>query len=226
MKITNQKINLSNAEELSRLLKAQLNSRSRFKLEIPLRDAANGIYAAMKAEIENRGFKMCLDDDTKLCIYKVAEWLTEDDNKRGLLLMGLYGNGKTTMMRAVLRFIAWITEQELGYNKGIKTMSVTAKEIAKMCVSEVDKTRYKALYSCDMLGIDELGGEPKEVMNYGKIETPVIDLLTHRYDKQLITFITTNLNNQELASIYGERIYDRFREMMKIVVFNNKSFRK
>ena len=48
----------------------------------------------------------------------------------------------------------------------------------------------------DVLGIDDLGTEPSEVSDYGNVYTPVIDLLTKRYEEQLFTIITTNLTPQ------------------------------
>ena len=48
----------------------------------------------------------------------------------------------------------------------------------------------------DVLGFDDLGTEPSEVSDYGNVYTPVIDLLTKRYEEQLFTIITTNLTPQ------------------------------
>ena len=45
-----------------------------------------------------------------------------------------------------------------------------------------------------MLAIDDLGTEPVEVMDYGNIITPVINLLTKRYEAHLFTIVTTNLD--------------------------------
>ena len=72
-----------------------------------------------------------------------------------------------------------------------------------------------------MLGFDDLGTEPSEVMNYGNVYTPVIDLLTKRYEEQLFTIITTNLTPQQ----NGDRIADRLNEMVKKIVFNNDTYR-
>ena len=76
-----------------------------------------------------------------------------------------------------------------------------------------------------MVAIDDLGCEPLEIQSYGNIYTPIIDLLTHRYDRQLFTMITTNLTPQEIRPRYGDRIADRLNEMVRNIVFKNKSFR-
>lgn len=59
------------------------------------------------------------------------------------------------------------------------------------------------------LAIDDLGTEPVEVMDYGNIITPVINLLTKRYEAHLFTIVTTNLDPKEIHKRYGDRIADR-----------------
>ena len=41
--------------------------------------------------------------------------------------------------------------------------------------------------------VDDLGTEPREVMEFGNVYTPLIDLITTRYEEQLFTIFTTNL---------------------------------
>ena len=76
-----------------------------------------------------------------------------------------------------------------------------------------------------MLGIDDLGTEPSEVMGYGNVYTPVIDLLTKRYEEQLFTIITTNLTPQQIREHYDDRIADRLNEMVEKIVFKNGTYR-
>ena len=90
------------------------------------------------------------------------------------------------------------------------------------------KTDYKAFIQLSqkkMLGIDDLGTEPREVMDFGNVVTPVIDLLTMRYDEQLFTIITTNLTPKQIREHYGDRIADRLNEMGERIVFKNSSYR-
>ncbi|MCR5849357.1 MAG: hypothetical protein K6G92_01425 [Bacteroidaceae bacterium] len=76
-----------------------------------------------------------------------------------------------------------------------------------------------------MLGIDDLGEEEASVMDYGNRVTPVIDLLSYRYDRMLFTMVTTNLTPSQIRTIYGDRIADRFNEMMLIIPYQEPSFR-
>ena len=76
-----------------------------------------------------------------------------------------------------------------------------------------------------MLGIDDLGKEPAEIVDYGNILSPVVDLIEHRYDRQLFTVITTNLPPEKIREKYGDRIADRFNEMVGRIIFRNTTYR-
>ena len=76
-----------------------------------------------------------------------------------------------------------------------------------------------------MLGIDDMGKEPAEIMNYGTIMNPVIDLLEQRYRRQVFTAITTNLTAKEIKNKYGTRVSDRFKEMLEVIVFQDIGYR-
>ena len=76
-----------------------------------------------------------------------------------------------------------------------------------------------------MLGIDDLGEEEPTLMNYGNRVTPVIDLISYRYNRMLFTMVTTNLTPAQIRATYGDRIADRFNEMMLILPYKSPSFR-
>lgn len=222
-------IDFQNVEGLSQALKAEKVSRERFSLEISEKDAANGIYAAMKASVEYRGGSFRMDADTRAHILDAARWLINPHDTPSLLLCGLYGNGKTTLAQAIAWLIGYLTEREYGYSNR-KTMPLyTAKNICRLCAaSEKFKEQYddyERLFKLPMLIIDDLGEEPKEVMVYGMIHTPIIDLLSERYAMQLMTIITTNLEADDLEAKYGPRIYDRLSEMVTSIIFENDSYR-
>lgn len=59
----------------------------------------------------------------------------------------------------------------------------------------------------------------------GNIITPIIDLLTKRYEAQLFTIVTTNLDPKDIRKRYGDRIADRLNEMMAKIVYRNPTYR-
>ena len=100
---------------------------------------------------------------------------------------------------------------------------VDAKYITE-CYQNTRK-EFDVISRMDMLGIDDLGLEPKEIMSYGNVQTPLVDLLFKRYENQLFTIVTTNLTPKQIRALYGDRIADRFNEMMKCIIFSNSTYR-
>lgn len=149
-------------------------------------------------------------------IRKAALWITSD-KKPGLLLYGTIGSGKTTLADALLRTIVILKPSEKIYRRSALDISTEAKEIPE---------KFRETMQSKMLFIDDIGDEPESVKNYGNQVAPMIELLYHRYDKQLFTVITTNLLEDEIKDKYGPRIEDRFAEMFDRIYFNNPSFRK
>ena len=41
----------------------------------------------------------------------------------------------------------------------------------------------------------------------------------------LFTFITTNLTKSQIREKYGNRIADRFNEMLEVIIFKNETYR-
>lgn len=77
-----------------------------------------------------------------------------------------------------------------------------------------------------LLAIDDLGTEPREVMEFGNMTAPMRDLLEIRYDRSLPTLISTNMTPADITKRYGDRIGDRMREVMEVVRFRNGSYRR
>ena len=107
-----------------------------------------------------------------------------------------------------------IKNQATGQDFGISLYN--AKDLAKDWRSLMDK---------DILAIDDLGTEPREIIEYGNVLSPIIDLISYRYEHQLPTIITSNLTPQQISEVYGKRIGDRLKETTEIVPFLNGSYR-
>lgn len=195
---------------------------------MPVDELAKAIYASYKLEVSLRGNQLVLDDDTKQHIRAAAEWLSDPHGKFGMMFQGLYGNGKTTLMLAICNLINYLYDSSISTER-TSIRILDAKEIARLGSRDETRETYVKLFNEELLAIDELGEEPSEIINYGMVYTPVKDLLLERYRRQKFTIVSTNLINTEskpqLTAHYGARVVDRFREMMKIVVFRNESYR-
>lgn len=162
--------------------------------------------------------------EQELYITQAAEWLTSDDRQFGLLICGRCGNGKTTLMKAICTVVNILGLKD-AYGEDWCVTQVSAKELARMSKQRESGERYRSLMKARMLALDDMGFEPGEVLDYGNVVNPVVDLMEHRYEEQLFTIATTNLTPEQVKEKYGERIADRFNEMMRKIIFTNGSFR-
>lgn len=210
-----------NVEVLRELLARRKTIRPRFRLPMTTEQANDLLTAAYQAEVQFRHGDYMDDEATRKNIKCVAECLTKDNPKFGIMLCGTCGNGKTTLLSAFQNTLNYLSAN--GYfveNKGIRI--IDAKDVALLMKGDNTRT----VRDADMLGIEDMGREATEVMDYGNVYSPIIDLLEYRYNNQLFTFITTNLTGKQVRTKYGDRIADRFNEMMEVVIFKNSTYRK
>lgn len=209
--------------QLKSILLQRRIMKPRFRLPMSAAQAYDSLLAATMAEVEFRHRTFCENDDVKAQLHQMARWLTSDSSKFGMLLCGECGNGKSTLLKAfqqLLNYLAIPIPDGHG-NYGIQITD--AKYVAHL--ARTDYSAFLRLSHKDMLGIDDLGIEPQEVMDFGNVVAPVIDLLTKRYDEQLFTIITTNLTPKQIRDRYGDRIADRLNEMVEKIVFTNGTYR-
>lgn len=200
---------------------AQKSTRKIFRLPLTTQQAYNMLLGAYEAEVAYRHRKFVLDDATKNNILKVAEFLTSDPGKFGFMLIGNCGNGKTTLLYAFQNLLNYLAKREV-VPKDCGIQIVDAREVTEKAK---DYKEMSALKRKPMLAIEDMGRESTEVLDYGNVYNPVIDLLEYRYDQQLFTAFTSNLSVDELTEKYGKRIADRFREMFAKVVFKQPTYR-
>lgn len=153
----------------------------------------------------------------------VAHWLCGMSSKNSLLFVGGCGNGKTTFVYAMQSLVnhLGIKNQATGQDFGISLYN--AKDLANIC--KTHPKDWRSLMDKDILAIDDLGTEPREIIEYGNVLSPIIDLISYRYEHQLPTIITSNLTPQQISEVYGKRIGDRLKETTEIVPFLNGSYR-
>lgn len=97
------------------------------------------------------------------------------DLRKGIMLMGKYDCGKTIIMQA-------ITEM---YNTVIHSLHIQRPMLKFFKSSDLQnilKAKPIGAFSKMLLIIDEFGREPKQVMDFGNLRNPMIELLCERYD--------------------------------------------
>ena len=211
--------------ELTSQLIGQRIIKEVVKLPMSAETAAQYIEAAVRAEVTTRRKTYVDSPELQKHIMAIAKLLTEPSPMFGIMLCGGVGNGKSTMMKALQRLLIYL-QIEIWQNTSFETLGmkiVSAKELSRRI--RVDSKNSLQFQDVNILGIDDLGEEEPEVMDYGNRVTPLIDLLSYRYDRMLFTMVTTNLIPQQIRSTYGDRIADRFNEMMLIIPYTEPSFR-
>lgn len=184
------------------------------------------MIAAYEAEVEFRHGTCRLDENTTKAINSLSECLTKQSPKFGLMFCGTCGNGKTTMLFALRSAISYLARagyiQTDNSTESSSLLVVDAKDIVSYAR---EPNEMKKLAARRMLAIEDLGKEAAEVLDYGNVINPAVDLLEKRYDNQLFTVITTNLRAREIREKYGDRIADRFNEMLDVIIFKGNSYR-
>ena len=184
--------------------------------------ATDILLAAYMAEVESRHRTFVDDGQTRENCRRLASFLTNGNSRFGVMLCGICGNGKTTLLHAFRSAMGWMEEKRPFGEERMTIRVADAKEIVRLAK---DVKSFDGLRSIPMLGIEDMGREPVDVLDFGNVLNPVVDLIEYRYDNQLFTFITTNLNGREIRRKYGDRIADRLNEMIEVIIFGDTTYR-
>ena len=211
-------------EELKYRLLQQRITNTRFKLPMSFDDAKVYLLAAYQAEVERRHKVFERNEYFDEQLNLIANYLTGGSKKFGLMFCGLCGNGKTTWAKALQLLASGLNLKNPINNLYYVFPLWNAKDLAMRNKGNYNDWRNVMRYQ--LMIVDDLGTEPREVMEFGNVYTPLIDLTTTRYEEQLYTIFTTNLTPAQLEEKYGKRIVDRLNEMVEKVVFENESYRR
>ena len=151
--------------QLKSILLQRRITKPRFRL--PMRPNRHTTVACSDhAEVEYRCRSFQENVDVKAQLQQIANWLTSDSSKFGILLCGECGNGKSTLVKAFQQLLNLLSIPNPTGQGNYGIQITDSKYIAHLA-----KTDYKAfvqLSQKNMLGIDDLGTEPQEVMDFGQ----------------------------------------------------------
>lgn len=150
--------------------------------------------------------------------------------KKGLLIFGNYGNGKTSIMLSMHKFMQHYRLK--GWFKASKSHELVTEYEGLQ--TPFDRTEFYKKYGNHPLYLDDVKKE-KIASNFGKVDV-IREIIEKRYDNNAITHITCNQREgdaivdiedtlAEFGERYGGHIYDRLFEMFNIIEFRGKSFR-
>lgn len=193
------------------------------KRQLTTRAVARDLMAEYDTKVADRGHVMIRDRRTVDLIWQTAQWFV-DGHRSGLWILGPVGTGKTTLLRALKDFIRQVNLQTglEGYRKAVTATYATTRYVMQTAVR--NEAEMAKLERCPFLLLDEAGAEAPETMAYGRVLTPVRDLLEERYQWDLPTVVAGNLC--DIAGHYGERVHDRCSEMMDKIILDGVSYRE
>lgn len=223
--------------QLGDILRQQISNHEIQYQRFHIPDTAAYVSLSYRNEVSSRGLEYIENPDMEERLTQVGLWLENGKGTTGLYLCGNPGNGKTTVIKA-LKNIIFLSETKdpqkrvrsayegntYSENPRAYLCVYTSLEICQLYINNARK--FDEIKKCSLLAIDDLGIEPVEVMQYGNLSSPIIELLYWRYENQLFTIISSNLPAKNIKERYGERIYDRMCEMMTVISFPDVSFRK
>ena len=198
-------------KELFKQALAEEPASPRFKLS---GNVAEQLEECYKIVVKRREIPYSGDANTLGVINKVSKWLT-GDYKRCLLLYGSVGSGKTTMAESICKLLGFY---------GYTILSTSALDLSRTAREDTEKFSY--IMNAKMLCIDDMGIEPITVKHYGSEISPFVEVIYHRYKKKIFTVVTSNLVDEDIKDVYGERVADRFKEMFDKIYYTHKSYRR
>lgn len=148
---------------------------------------------------------------------------------KGLLIVGGFGNGKSSMFEILRLFFC--NYRDYAFK------SYNANEVIEMYETASGYHEKQDFWNNVLRGrchFDDVKTE-RAASNYGKTNL-FKDILEKRYDSRIKTYITCNYHEQhpgdlqkainEFGEKYGGRVHDRVFEMFNILEFNGKSYRE
>jgi len=155
----------------------------------------------------------------KLCNYQIRDYETckklNIDLKKGILLSGPVGCGKTSLMK----LIRYLTPRYKFYEViPARNIVFAFNHLGYSLIEQYGDDRF---YCFDDLGVEPFG------RHFGTDCNVMGEILLSRHELFLEykfkTHCTTNLNAQELENLYGNRVRSRMRQLFNLIAFDKES---
>jgi DNA replication protein DnaC len=167
------------------------------------------------------GSSFSLNPDDRIILHKLLSYSVEAEDrceeygidlKKGILLTGPVGCGKTSLMTLLPNFMYPFHRYQ------VKSTREIASEFHQEGFAIIHKYGRREKSLC----LDDLGVE-QNMKYYGNECNTIAEILLHRYDMHvnfgIVTHATTNLNAEELENLYGNRVRSRLRSMFNLISF-------
>ncbi len=145
----------------------------------------------------------------------------QGDLRKGILLLGRPGTGKTLLMEIFSRYV---TIDEMTFMADEKkcplTFPIIRTERIVAGFSSYGFDDLEPYFRRRIVCFDDLGEERKDSVHFGSRANVMQEILEERYSRSCITLATSNHTVQDFAGMYGSRISSRLFEMMNFLAIH------
>lgn len=227
------------AEELEKTKKRVSMYNQNIRKETPKREPIKQLPTAwVKKEFlhcweqqQKRELIIANDDEKQfynlMCMYFAQDPKFEEFENckldKGLLILSLYGTGKTAMMKAFhllgRKIFNRLNDPFMWFQ-----MSNCNDMLNEFEAADCDKGAFHSKYKVSNRYFDDFGTE-RQASNYGKSNI-MQEILENRYlSPQFKTHLTSNLSDEEMEEKYGSRVFSRMHEMFNVIVMPGEDHR-
>ncbi len=172
-----------------------------------------------------------VDEDHDVIFRLLVYFLRDQENasllnisfKKGLLLTGPIGCGKTSLMN-LMRYISAAFNHHIMIS--CRKVSFEFIQEGYGVIQKYSDSSYRHVnqdWEPKTYCFDDLGAE-NSLKYFGNDCNVMAEILLSRYDQYIshgmLTHLTTNLNSTELESIFGNRVRSRLREICNLIAFD------
>lgn len=165
-----------------------------------------------------------LDKHNEPVISKLVNYLKQDSLRKGFMLSGPVGTGKTLLIRNYVKMYNGLKLIADAYEGKMKIY--TNFEIVDMFFTRgYEMFETGGIYLRDVV-IDDLGAEAV-INHFGNNVNPVAEFIIRSYDrKNGVLNCTTNLGPESLKKKYDMRVYSRMKELFEVIILSGNDRRK
>lgn len=205
---------------------------------------AEELYGRLKASKNPQGRTFVIDDYNRDQVKLVCQYFAMDPEfehhegyslKKGLALLGNVGVGKTYLMAFFFQnqnasyVMANCRKIEGQWVEESGSKDKPGKGVIERYSGPIEIATNTNPFGAKSIGVcfDDLGTETSPSKAYGEEKNVLAEILMNRYENPVLSFnqthVTTNLSAHDIATKYGTRIRDRFREMFNVINFPNEA---
>lgn len=167
----------------------------------------------------NASFNSC--DDSLMQLMGAFKIMIQKNDTRGLIISGDPGTGKTYFLMAAINELFINHKMKNDPNHFVysseESLFSQLKSLMDYNNSGVETHRIISwMQKCQILFYDDLGASISSERPWGR--DVLFQIINHRYENNLTTFLTTNLSSVEMRERIGPRTADRINDMHKVML--------